>query len=321
MTPRKLIAFLIVITCHSLWLTACEFEESKNSNQPSLGEKEEAPVGSRGPACYLNSCFETTSAHQIHDPAKDYVYPDSQNFPNEALRPQYIAPAALLDLTTIDPKIRVAQNFYFEDFMSKQKGRYGLYSADVVTTLQLIRNALAQPIIVTSGYRSPGYNRRVDGSAQWSRHTYGDAVDFLSSSASPLQLKALCDEFKASYSFAYQGHVHCDWRKAPLDPAFYEHASNKSAFAPDETTTAKMMALQSRILIHSQDGRRLATVETPDDGDHHEDIPIYQWEITLPSGEILRADTPTVLLPEASGEYKIRVVVGGAIELEELRIW
>ncbi|OTQ71599.1 hypothetical protein B6D17_04235 [Gilliamella apis] len=53
--------------------------------------------------------------------------------------------------------------------------------------LELVRKALAHPIIITSGYRCPTLNSQVGGS-QTSAHTKGLAVDFHCAYGNPKQI-------------------------------------------------------------------------------------------------------------------------------------
>lgn len=53
--------------------------------------------------------------------------------------------------------------------------------------LELVRQALGKPIIITSGYRCPALNARVGGVAT-SAHTKGLAVDFYSSFGTPKEI-------------------------------------------------------------------------------------------------------------------------------------
>lgn len=60
--------------------------------------------------------------------------------------------------------------------------------------LELVRKALAHPIIITSGYRCPALNTQVGGS-QTSAHTKGLAVDFNCAYGTP---KQICQRLIAS---------------------------------------------------------------------------------------------------------------------------
>lgn len=84
--------------------------------------------------------------------------------------------------------MQLSKNFHLSELIvSQTAARHGLNNKPNVqaqknldrlcdTILQPLRDALGQPIIVTSGYRSPEVNRRVGGSAT-SAHCYGCAAD------------------------------------------------------------------------------------------------------------------------------------------------
>ena len=69
-----------------------------------------------------------------------------------------------------------------------------------------------RPIIVTSWYRPVYINQRVGGS-KYSRHQYGDAVDWRSDYLSP---KKIAKKLEANHSSggykAYYNFTHTDWR-------------------------------------------------------------------------------------------------------------
>ncbi|MEO1692184.1 MAG: D-Ala-D-Ala carboxypeptidase family metallohydrolase [Cyanobacteria bacterium J06631_6] len=69
-----------------------------------------------------------------------------------------------------------------------------------------------RPIIVTSWYRPRSVNSRVGGS-NWSRHQFGDAVDWKSNYLSPSQIAKIIEpqHFSGGYK-AYYKFTHTDWR-------------------------------------------------------------------------------------------------------------
>ena len=69
-----------------------------------------------------------------------------------------------------------------------------------------------RPIIVTSWYRPSHVNHRVGGS-KYSRHQYGDAIDWKSNYLSPQQIASLikADHLDGGYKDYYK-FTHTDWR-------------------------------------------------------------------------------------------------------------
>ena len=69
-----------------------------------------------------------------------------------------------------------------------------------------------RPIIVNSWYRNSDVNRQVGG-ALWSRHQYGDAVDFVATHLSPSQVNHALEKRHTKGGFhTYKNFTHIDWR-------------------------------------------------------------------------------------------------------------
>ena len=84
--------------------------------------------------------------------------------------------------------MNLSAHFTLDEFTNSQTAaRQGIDntpSPDIVRTLQrtatgleLVRNLLGAPILISSGYRSPALNKAVGGAAN-SQHMTGEAVDF-----------------------------------------------------------------------------------------------------------------------------------------------
>jgi len=58
---------------------------------------------------------------------------------------------------------------------------------DLVENLQIIRDTIDKPIRIISGYRSPKYNRRIDG-ARRSQHMLAKAADIVIRGMSPVEV-------------------------------------------------------------------------------------------------------------------------------------
>jgi len=68
------------------------------------------------------------------------------------------------------------QSFDAKEFRSKGNGELKMESA-FLDILQSIRDALKEPIIISSGYRDPDYNTQVSSSGIAGPHTTGLAAD------------------------------------------------------------------------------------------------------------------------------------------------
>jgi hypothetical protein len=271
-----------------------------------------------GKICYSQACANTTAATDIFDNSKDYVYPDNANFPSKALSEQYRAPHSFLDLSSQSLRVKVAPDFMLNEFVQSEKGRYGIILPVAVKVAQAIRDALGGTIKITSGYRSPGYNSRVEGSAKWSRHTYGDAMDMQFSSLKKLEKE--CKKKNASFVLAYPAHIHCDWRETPLDLAFYPPSKEEG---PAFLKLSRLYSSQMKI-VHSDainTDKLIINVLLPEELEL-EGTPLYRWKITTPNQETLYFDTAQVELPMAAkGNYNVEVVVGETLHTASTIKW
>lgn len=76
--------------------------------------------------------------------------------------------------------------------------------------LQVIRDMLGKPVIITSGYRSPAHNRQVGG-VENSYHTRGMAVDITVAGMTPGEVQAFLKNWSGGLG-SYKTHTHLDIR-------------------------------------------------------------------------------------------------------------
>lgn len=305
---------LSLLTPFSLLIISCSNQGFK-APLIQKGSQEEGSQILFGNVCYESTCLPTISQFSIEDPEKNFTYIDEAEFPNEALRPQYRRPYAFVDLVDKLETKSLSENFQLWELMSLSKGRYGIFSPLVLSFMQALREDLNSPVFVTSAYRSPGYNRGIPGAATWSRHTYGDAVDFFTMDHSLEDLRDLCLKYGASFFQIYTSHIHCDWRTHELDSAFFP-----PRLSP-RSTVSTYQALSNMTEIHSHfDGQNLHFhVHHPpaEDGG----TLIYKWLVKTPAGQTLEFDATSIhLLPEI-GTYKVSVTVGGSIHSQTEFSW
>lgn len=228
----------------------------------------------------------------------DYAYPDP--YQGSA---QYAAPVRFIDLKAADSNVALAPNFVLSEFMLLYKGRFALTQVHFIETLQMLREESGGAIYVNSGFRSPGYNDSVGG-VEHSRHIFGDAVDMYSGVLGLEALGALCEDLGADYVGLYESHVHCDWRQSPLDPAFFDEASNRSAVQSASNTPFQGW------LVHTDAGWTAPALG------FGEGEPLRVWEALDESGRLLhRTSGRSFVPPDRTAE--VRVVVGGQIRLAE----
>lgn len=107
--------------------------------------------------------------------------------------------------------VRVQTNFHLYEFESPDT-REVTVDNELIERLQMMRDALGAPLIVTSGYRTPEQNVKVGG-ARFSQHLRGKAADVRCPSVSVQTLHALADRvFRLGGVGLYATHVHVDTR-------------------------------------------------------------------------------------------------------------
>ena len=82
---------------------------------------------------------------------------------------------------------------------------------DAMDRLQALREAMDRPLFVTSGYRTPAYNRHVDGAPR-SQHRLGRAFDIATFGLDAARLEALAREYGFRGIGRYQRFLHIDTR-------------------------------------------------------------------------------------------------------------
>lgn len=324
-TMKQIKTLLLVVGCASAFLaTGCNSSNSTGNpvdNNLLIGGNPAGPkipsnpgTAGKSAVCFMKACAPVVAKTQIVDPRGEFKYPDPSRFSNASQRNFYRQPIAFLDLTTINPSTLLSPSFTIGDFASASKGRYAIIAPEMIKRIQNMRDRLGAGLRVSSGYRSPAYNRKIDKSATWSRHTYGDGVDLV---GKPMRsIRDACTANNSTFFLLYNdGHVHCDWRAVPLDPAFYPPTKVKT---PSEQLVQNAIALSksTEILFNeSADGIRLS-VKMPDI--ELEGEPTHEWVILSPSGQETVYDSATALIGSGSekGTYYVKVVVGEFIESE-----
>ena len=258
------------------------------------------------------SCVPTVPASSVTDP--DYNYGAASASPSAAW---YQPPTRFADLTAISAGLKVSPSFAVHEFMARWKGDYGVFDPQVVVKMQQIRDAVGGPLTINSGYRSPDYNSGVGG-ATWSRHMYGDAVDFRSSAASLSTLRSHCTSRGAGFTKLYANHIHCDWRSTAQPSGYFgggarDEMTEFTQDLFDEGEDSWFEEVPTAASVGQAVEMALDWVGFPE-GD-----PYVEWGVQSPDGTMLRTGEGTVVdfVPRAPGQYRVQAEVGGIVLVTE----
>jgi len=111
---------------------------------------------------------------------------------------------------------KLAPNFVDTEFRCKHCGKLpekGMKTL-LIVLLQLLRNKVGKPLVITSGYRCPTHNKAVGGASN-SQHLYGTAADVKVPQGMTVdQLAKAAEEvgFDGIGKYYKQGFVHVDVR-------------------------------------------------------------------------------------------------------------
>lgn len=115
----------------------------------------------------------------------------------------------------MDPKQYIGPHFKYDEFRCKCCGKLPPNGIDpnLVLKLEILRKMLGdKPIIITSGYRCPTHNKKVNG-AQNSQHLYGKAADIVVKGISPSDVYTLAEKvFYDGGLGRYSTFTHVDTR-------------------------------------------------------------------------------------------------------------
>ena len=112
-----------------------------------------------------------------------------------------------------DRNVKLARNFKVKEFACKDGSPVVFIDEYLVTILDILRNKLGKPVIITSGYRTPEWNAKCGG-AKYSYHIRGMAADIRVDGMKPKELanelnKIVTDECGI---IVYKSWVHFDVR-------------------------------------------------------------------------------------------------------------
>lgn len=75
-----------------------------------------------------------------------------------------------------DKNMNVGKHFKVKEFACKDGSQVVFIDTHLVAILDILRNKIEKPVIITSGYRTPDWNKKCEG-AKYSYHMRGMAAD------------------------------------------------------------------------------------------------------------------------------------------------
>lgn len=112
-----------------------------------------------------------------------------------------------------DGNVKLARHFKVREFACQDGSQVVFIDDYLCTILDILRNKLGKPIIVTSGYRTPWWNAKCGG-AKYSYHMRGMAADIRVNGMSAKELAKKLDEIVPNGCgiIVYNSWVHFDVR-------------------------------------------------------------------------------------------------------------
>lgn len=144
---------------------------------------------------------------------KDCGYATSLSYVN-SLR-KIIEQYKLMELDMQD--YNITQDFRYSEFICKDGTEvpeaYQIYMQICATELQLLRNEINKPIIITSAYRTPEYNAKLKNSSKTSYHLQAKAVDIKVIGMKPYDLAIYASRYTSFMGFGIaDSFIHLDLR-------------------------------------------------------------------------------------------------------------
>lgn len=112
-----------------------------------------------------------------------------------------------------DGNVQIAKYFKVKEFACKDGSPVVFIDDYLYTILDILRNKLGKPVIITSGYRTPAWNAKCGG-AKYSYHMRGMAADIRVNGMTAKELAKELDKIVESSCgiIVYNNWVHFDVR-------------------------------------------------------------------------------------------------------------
>lgn len=114
-----------------------------------------------------------------------------------------------------DGSKKLSANFAVKEFACKDGSDVVFVAPELVEILQKIREHFGKAVSIHSGYRTPEYNKKVDGAA-YSQHQYGTAADISIKGVTPKEVAVFAETLLPNTGGigTYPTFTHIDVRKA-----------------------------------------------------------------------------------------------------------
>ena len=108
---------------------------------------------------------------------------------------------------------KVGKYFKVKEFACKDGSQIVFIDEHLVSILDILRNKIGKPVIITSGYRTPAWNEKADG-AKYSYHMRGMAADIRVNGMSAKEIANKLNEIVPDECgiIVYKSWVHFDVR-------------------------------------------------------------------------------------------------------------
>ena len=116
-------------------------------------------------------------------------------------------------LVNADGNIKLTKHFKVKEFACKDNSPVVFIDEYLYTILDVLRNKLEKPVIITSGYRTPEWNEKAGG-AKYSYHMRGMAADIRVEGMTPKQVANELNKITPDKCgiIVYKSWVHFDVR-------------------------------------------------------------------------------------------------------------
>ena len=107
----------------------------------------------------------------------------------------------------------LSEHFKAKEFQCKDKSKYLLVATELIEILEKIRNHFNAPVIINSGYRTPSWNSKVNGTSN-SYHCKGMAADIVVKGHSSREVAKYADSIMEQGGvIRYTNFTHVDIRE------------------------------------------------------------------------------------------------------------